>query len=152
MNKKILSIASLTVVFALTFFYLNQNFLAANDKDGKTCTNKSACNDKNKDIKAGGEFESYEFITNQACCDEMKNALQTDLLTIAGIKEVKFSSTCSVSKMTNVTVYYSAGETNTDNIAAYVKDKSYDCSGNGCTKDKECTPNKETKNKETKNL
>jgi hypothetical protein len=166
MNKKILSVASLVVVFTLSFFYVNQNFLTANDKDIKDCANKTACDGKNKDVKAGGEFESYEFTTDQACCDEMKNALQTDLLTVAGIKEVKFSPTCSVSKMTNVTVYFAAGETNSENIAAYVKDKNYDCPGSGCTKDgvksgdkkegcdskKECTPNKETKNKETKNL
>lgn len=176
MNKKILSIASLTIVFALTFFYLNQNFLAANDKDGKTCTNKTACDDRNKDVKnkvlkAGGDYETYEFTTDQACCDEMKSELQVDLLTIAGVKEIKFSPTCSVSKMTNVTVYYAAGETNAENISAFVKDKNYDCSGKGCTKDgvksgdkktgdkkegcdgkKQCTPNKETKNKETKNL
>jgi len=166
-NKKILSIASLVVVFALSFFYINQDFLVANDKDGKICTNKSACDDKNKEIKAGGEFESYEFVTDQACCDEMKNALQTELLAVAGVKEVKFSSTCNVSKMTNVTVYFAAGETNADNIVAYLKDKNYDCSGKSCDKDggksgdskkegcdkkKECTPNKETKTKDSKNL
>jgi hypothetical protein len=65
----------------------------------------------------------------------MKSSLQTELLTVAGIKEVKFGSSCSESKMTNVTVFYAAGETNAENIAAFLKDKNYDCSGKSCTKD-----------------
>jgi hypothetical protein len=167
MNKKIVSILALIVVFSLSFFYLNHNFLSANDKDRKTCSNESACDDKNNQVKAGGgEYESYEFVTDQACCDEMKNALQTELLTVAGVKEVKFGLSCSVSKMTNVTVMYAAGETTAENIAAYLKDKNYDCSGKSCTEDgvksgethkegcdtkKEC-PGKDKKSTDSKQL
>ncbi len=139
MNKQIIGIAAIVVVFAFGFLYLNQGYLTANDKDGKTCS-KTSCDDKHKnsgssEIKAGSEFESYEFVTDQACCDEMKSALQTELLTVAGVKEVKFGSSCHASKMTNVTVLYSASETNSENIAAFLKDKNYDCSGKSCEKD-----------------
>jgi hypothetical protein len=81
MSKKILTIASLVVVFSLGFLYLNQGYLAANDKEGKTCSNKSACDDKNKEIKAGGDWNKYEFTTDKACCDEMKADLQNELTT-----------------------------------------------------------------------
>jgi len=56
--------------------------------------------------------------------------------------------------MSQVTVYYSAGETSEETIAAFLKDKNYDCSGHtDCDKGgshKEC-PNKE-KSKESKQL
>lgn len=138
MNKKIISLAAIVVIFALGFLYLNQSYLVAGDKDGNcsksSCSDKSSCT-KSSEIKAGGEFESYEFVTDQACCDEMRSSLQSELLGVAGVKEVKFGSTCSVSKMTQVTVMYAAGETSSDNIASVVKSKSFDCSGKGCEKD-----------------
>lgn len=148
MNKKIIGIAAIVVVFAMGFLYLNQSYLVAGDKDGTECGKtscdksagmKSSCDDKNKksgssEIKAGGEYSSYEFTTDKACCEEMKSDLQKELSSVAGVKEIKFSSTCNVSKMTNVTVLYAAGETNEEAIASFVKGKSYDCSGK-CTKD-----------------
>lgn len=144
MNKKIITAAGLIVVFAFTFLYLNQSYLIANDKDGKNCSNectqktsaeKTGCDSKNN-VKAGGEFSSYEFTTDKACCEEMKADLQKNLLTVSGVKEVSFSQTCNVSKMTNVKVMYSAGETNEDAIATFVKNNSYDCSSHsGCDKD-----------------
>lgn len=155
MNKKIISISALVVVFALGFFYLNQEYLAAYTKSGGDCDktqcsktsgtksssekkecDKSSCDDKKGMIKAGGEFSSYEFTTDKACCEQMKADLEKGLLTVAGVKEVKFSQTCNVSKMTNVTVMYAAGETNQDNIAAYVKEGKFDCSGSSCDKSK----------------
>lgn len=184
MKNKIVPIAVLVVVFSLGFLYLNQNYLSANDKDGKTCAENSAYGDKSSctkksssaqnDIKAGGEWNTYEFATDKACCQEMKTDLQNELLGIAGIKEVTFSGTCNVSKMTQVTVFYAAAETSSDNIATYLKDKKYDCSGKGCDKEgsnkdgvksgdkssgkddgcsgnKKCTPHKE-KTKDSKNL
>lgn len=157
MNKKLLSIAALVVIFAFGFLYLNQSLLVANDKDGKDCKTectqkvsdktgdktgcdktageKSSCSDKKGMIKAGGEYSSYQFTTDKACCDGMKVDLQKNLLEVAGVKEVTFSSTCNVSKMTNVTVMYAAGETSEDNLASFLKDKSYDCSGKSCDKD-----------------
>ncbi len=184
MNKKILGIAAIVVVFAMGFLYLNQGYLVASDKDGKTCDkdskscsktsseNKTSCDDKNKnsgssEIKAGGEWNEYAFTTDQACCEQMKSDLQKELSSVAGVKEIKFSSTCNVSKMTQVTVYYSAGETSEEKLASFVKDKSYDCSGkSGCDKDgvksgetkkggcdgkKEC-PSKEKKSSDSKQL
>lgn len=161
MNKKIIGIASIVVVFALGFLYLNQGYLAANDKDGNTCS--SSCDDKGKNsgtssIKAGNEWSSYEFTTDKACCEQMKSDLQKELGSVAGVKEVKFSQTCNVSKMTNVTVLYAAGETNEETIVSFVKNKSYDCSSkcegkSGCDKKSNdtkmdagkdgCNPNKE---------
>jgi hypothetical protein len=149
MNKKFFGIAAIVVVFALGFLYLNQSYLVASDKDGKTCDKNgtscsktsSSCDDKNKsaatDVKAGGEFSSYEFTTDQVSCEETKANLEKELTSVAGVKEVKFGSTCSVSQMTSVTVYYAAGETNEEAIASFVKSKNIDCSGKtGCNKEK----------------
>ncbi len=189
MNKKIISISALVVVFALGFFYLNQEYLAAYTKSGGDCDktqcsktsgtkssadkkecdksscdksscDKSSCDDKKGMIKAGGEFSSYEFVTDKVTCEDSKAELQKNILSIAGVKEVNFGSTCNVSKMTSVTIMYSAGETSEENIAASLKEKNMDCSGNsGCNKDgknsgdvkKEC-PGKNKKSSDSKQL
>src|SRR5687767_11149268 len=100
MNKKFFGIAAIVVVFALGFLYLNQSYLVASDKDGKTCDKNgtscsktsSSCDDKNKsaatDVKAGGEFSSYEFTTDQVSCEETKANLEKELTSVAGVKEV----------------------------------------------------------------
>lgn len=142
MNKKIFGVAAIVVVFALGFLYLNQSYLIANDKDGKTCSKTSTgCDDKQKtsatEVKAGGEYSSYEFTTDQVTCDDSKANLEKELTSVAGVKEIKFGSTCNVSKMTSVTVLYAAGETNEEAIASYVKGKNMDCSSKKeCTKEK----------------
>jgi hypothetical protein len=145
MNKKVISIAALVVLFAFGFLYVNATYLQADNKSGKKECTSSSCRDKtsqssnqsssdNKDIKAGGETGTYQFVTDKIHCEDCKVSMQKELMGgVSGIKDVKFGETCSVSKMTNVTVYYSAGETSTDKIASYVKDKSYDCSGKDCT-------------------
>ena len=114
MKRKFISFASLVLVFTLGFLYMNHNYLAAGDRDGKKeCSSSSSCSkNKSTEIKAGGDWSNYEFTTDRACCDEMKTALKTDLMNISGVKDVKFGSTCNVSKMTGVSVYYAAGETN----------------------------------------
>lgn len=132
--KKVVSLTALVLVLALGFLYLNQSYLIADDRGGKKdCS--SSCS-KSKDIKAGGEWSSYEFVTDKASSDELKSGLQNDLMGIAGVKEVRFGTSCSVSKMSQVTVFYAAGETTEESIAAFVKDKNYDCSNHsGCDKD-----------------
>lgn len=152
MKTKFISFASLILIFALGFLYVNHNYIEAGDRDGKKeCVNKSGCTNmsgctqnKSSEIKAGGEWSSYEFVTDKACCEEMKSSLKTELLGLAGVKDVKFSPTCSVSKMTNVSIYYAAGETSEETLASLVKDKGFDCSGKDC-EGKGCTP----KNKKT---
>lgn len=179
MNKKIISVSALVVVFALGFFYLNQEYLVAYTKSGGECDktkcgetsgtkssadkkecDKSSCDDKKGMIKAGGEFSSYEFVTDKVTCEDSKADLQKNILSIAGVKEVTFGSTCNVSKMTNVTIMYSAGETSEENIAASLKENNMDCSGkSGCDKDgknsgdvkKEC-PSKNKKSNDSKQL
>ena len=134
-SGKIISFSAVILVSAFAFLYLNQNLLIANDRDdcNKNCSSSYSCS---KDIKAGGEFSSFEFITDKASSGDMKTELENDLRSVDGVKDVKFGSSCSYSKMTKVTVYYSAGETSEEIIASFVKDKSYDCSGhNGCNKD-----------------
>ena len=75
----------------------------------------------------------------------MQSSLKSELMSVAGVKDVKFSSTCTVSKMTNVSIYYSASETSRETLASYVKDKGMDCSG--CDK-KDCPlKNKKTSGK-----
>lgn len=132
--KKIISLTAFILLLALGFLYINQSYLIADDRDGKKdCS--SSCS-KSKDIKAGGEWSSYEFITDKAYSSETKDELQKDLMGVAGVKEVKFGPSCSVSNMSQVIVFYAAGETSEDNIASFVKDKSYDCSSHsGCNKD-----------------
>lgn len=191
MNKKLLSISVLVIIFAFGFLYLNQAYLIAHDKEsgncdkectqktaGKTCDksscdkmtgdksgcdksncdksncDKSSCGDNKSQIKAGGEYSSYQFVTDKAGCEESKAELQKNLLTVAGVKEVSFGSTCNVSKMTSVTVMFSAGETSEENIANYLKNKNLDCSGKGCDKDgkKECPSMKEKKSSDSKQL
>jgi hypothetical protein len=147
MKRKFILLASLVLVFTLGFLYVNHNYLSANDRDGKNnCTNHSGCTQhKSSEIKAGGEWSSYEFITNKACCDEMQTSLKKELMSLEGVKDVKFSSTCTVSKMTNVSIFYSAGETSVETISSFVKDKGYDCSS--CDK-KDCPmKNKKTSGK-----
>jgi hypothetical protein len=146
MNKKIILISSFTVLLTFGFLYINQTYLCANDKQGcdKSSFSKSGCDDKkssktentNKQISSSGDKGVYEFTTDQACCEQMKAELQSNLLSIAGVKEVEFGSTCSVSKMTNVKVIYAADQTTEETIAALVKQKDVDCSTkSGCDKD-----------------
>lgn len=188
MNKKIISAAALVVIFAFAFLYLNQSYLIANDKDGKDCSSsctdktsgeksgcdktaaiessgdktgcdKSSCGDKNN-IKAGGEYSSYQFVTDKVTCEDSKADLQKNILSIAGVKEVSFGSTCNVSKMTSVTVMYAAGETSEETLSASLKEKDVDCSGKtGCNKEgknsgdksKDC-PSKNKKSNDSKQL
>lgn len=174
MNKKFLGAAAIVVFFAFGFLYLNQSYLIANDKDGRDCSkecttsagdksgcDKSKCGDNN--IKAGGEYSSYQFVTDKVTCEDSKADLQKNILSIAGVKEVNFGSTCNVSKMTSVTIMYSAGETSEENIAASLKEKNMDCSGkSGCDNDgknsgdnkdgyKDC-PSKNKKSNDSKQL
>lgn len=160
MNKKLLSVSALVVIFAFGFLYLNQAYLVAHDKTSSGCdksscdktagiksssnkTNcdksscdKSSCEENKSQIKAGGEYSSYQFVTDKVTCEDTKADLQKNILGIAGVKEVSFGSTCNISKMTSVTVMYSAGETSEENIASVLKEKNMDCSGNsGCDKD-----------------
>lgn len=132
--KKTVSITAFVIITALGLLYLNQGLLIADDRDGKKdCS--SECTQK-KEVKTSGEFSSYEFVTDKACCDKMKTDLQTGLLSVAGVKEVNFGSTCNVSKMTSVTVLYAAGETTEDNIASFLKEQKIDCEGkSGCDKE-----------------
>ena len=150
MKTKFVMFASLVLMLTLGFLYVNHNYISANDKDGKTqCTNMSGCTQhKQNTVRAGGEWSSYEFTTDKACCDEMQSSLKSELMSVAGVKDVKFSSTCTVSKMTNVSIYYSAGETNAETLASYVKDKGFDCSG--C--DKNNCPMKNKKTSTGKNI
>ena len=152
MKRKFITFASLVLVFTLGFLYINHNYLAAGDRDGKKeCTSSSSCSkNKSNEIKAGGDWSSYEFVTDQACCDEMKTSLKTNLMNVAGVKDVKFGQTCNVSKMTGVSVYYAAGETTEETIASSIKGKDADCSGkSGCEGKTDCTPkNKKTDGKD----
>ncbi len=181
MNKKLLSISALVIIFAFGFLYLNQAYLIAHDNvsgncdkestqktAGKTCDksscdkmagdktgcDKSSCGENKSQIKAGGEYSSYQFVTDKAGCEESKAELQKNLLSVAGVKEVSFGSTCNVSKMTSVTVMFSAGETTEENIANYLKNKNLDCSGKGCDKEgkNECPGMKEKKSSDSKQL
>jgi hypothetical protein len=162
MKRNIIIIAGIAVVLLFSFLYINQNYLMADDRDGKKeCSDMSKCDDKekNKEIKAGSDLNEYVFATDQACCDEMKADLQTQILGIAGVKEVSFGETCGHSKMTQVKVFYNGSETTEDVIAASVNEKNVKSEGKtGCDKNsksgktdgmKECPSHK---NKDSKDI
>ncbi len=148
MKRKFIWSASLLLVFALVFLYTNHNYLSADNRDNKKkdCSSFSGCiENKSGGVKAGGEWSAYEFLTDRAYDDEMKTNLKAELMNTAGVKDVKFSHSCSVSKMTYVSVYYAADETTQETLESLVKDKGFDCSGSGCEDNKDCSP----KNKKT---
>lgn len=151
MRNRILVFTSLVLVLTVGFLYVNQNYLSANDKNGKKeCTGHSCSkqNAKDKEIKAGGEeYSTYEFVTDKACCDEMKTSMEKELMGINGVKEVKFGQSCEVSKMTNVSIRYSAEETNVEKISSIIKDKEFNCPDNGNCPHGKCNMKK---SKETK--
>ncbi len=149
MKSKILIFTSLVLVLTFGFLYVNQTYLSSNDNNGKTRCTQSGCQHKmkDKDVKAGGnEWSKYEFVTDKACCDEMKSSMQKELMGVSGVKEVKFGSTCDVSKMTSVTIFYSSGETNETTLASYVKDKEFNCPDNGNCPQGKCNMKKSGKN------
>jgi hypothetical protein len=163
MKKKIIIISSVMLVLILGLVYANYSNLIAGDRDGKSCTSTSGCTSKSNDVKAdneinaGNEFATYEFSTDQACCDDMKNTLKTNLLTVAGVKEVNFGMSCSYSKVSNVQVKYDSKETNEESITSYLKEMNYDCTGkSGCNTEsgskKECVPNKNKKTNSGKEI
>jgi len=145
MNKKIVYLSALVLIIAMGFLYANSERLTANNSSQKKncCTDQTTSASNNKDIKSGGDqYSTYEFATDKACCQEMKTSLQKGLMGAAGVKDVKFSETCSASKMTMVTVTFAPGETNQDKLATFVKDNKFDCpvspncDKEGCSKNK----------------
>ena len=152
MKNRIFIFASLVVILTFGFLYVNQSSLASNDKDCSMNCTMSSCqmHKTNTDIKAGGgggEWATYEFVTDKACCEEMKTSMQTQLMSFSGVKDVKFSKTCNVSSMTSVIIYYSKDETNEASLTSLVKDKEYDC-----PKDGSCPPGKCNMKKNSKNI
>lgn len=151
MKKKIIIISSVIVVLMAGLVYANYSNLFAGDKDGKTCISSSGCTSKSNDVKAdndgnaGSEFATYEFITDKAGNDEMKTSLKQELMSVDGVKDVKFGMSCSYTKITRVTISYAAGETSEETLASFIKDKDYDCSMHqGCGPNGNC-PQKNTK-------
>jgi hypothetical protein len=149
MNKKIIALSSIVLLLAFGFLYMNSGKLIASGKsyNKKCCVDQSTSTTK-QEIKAGGdepvttEYAKYEFTTDKACCNEMKSAMQKQIMGAGGVKDVKFSETCSASKMTMVTVLYLSSETNVTQLASYLKDKNIDCpvtkdcDKEGCSKQK----------------
>lgn len=141
MKKKIALFGTIAMVLAVGLFYVQSNNLIADDKDGKkdcssTCTEKtgsassetkSSCTSKTTtststgDDKAG--YAVYEFTTDAIDCDGCKPGMTEKIKTIGGVKEVEFGQTCSVSKQTNVRVYFNESETTSDVVAASVKEQ-----------------------------
>src|SRR5260221_9983844 len=141
MNSKLVYLSSLVLILAFGFLYMNSGSLTASDFTKKKCCKDQSTSTSKKDVKAGGEqYSAFQFATDKASSDELKSNLQKELLGAAGVKDVKFSQTCTASKMTMVTIYYNSGETSEIQIASLVKDKSSDfpqmpgCDKNGCSK------------------
>ncbi len=148
MNKKIIALSSVALLLAFGFLYVNsQNVIASNRTFKKCCVDQSTSTTR-QEVKAGGDdpvktdYARYMFTTDKACCNETRSSLQKQIMQAAGVKDVKFSETCSVSKMTNVTILYSASETSESQLASYVKDKCLGCSGQGDCDQQGCTKQK----------
>ncbi|HQY20528.1 MAG TPA: hypothetical protein PK294_12585 [Ignavibacteria bacterium] len=156
MKKKLFLIASLVVIVALSIFYVQNNNLIADDKEGKDCSStctktagtsesKSDCSSKTSssgvsdDDNAG--YAVYEFNTDKITCDACKTGMTSDLKQISGVKNIVYGETCNVSKTTGVKVYFSAEETNPEIISASVKEKGL--SGN-CEDGSKCTSKKKS--------
>lgn len=141
MNRKFLMLSSVLTIIMICVIYLGYRNLTAGGKDGKNCSNLSGCTSESYDIKAdkdvlnSSELAVYEFITDKAANDDMRNSLKEELMKVKGIKDVRFGMTCTYSKVTQVTISYSADETSEETIALFVKDKNYDY-----TKDKNNEP------------
>lgn len=133
------------------FLYINDHYTTS----GRYVSSCS-CPKHNSSIQnttAGNKWSSYNFVTDKACCDEMRNSITKELMGLTGVKDVKFGPSCSVSSMSHVSIFYSADEITSQNIASFLKDNKMDCSNpENCTPDKmnQC-PQKE-KNKEPKRI
>ena len=165
MKKKIIVISSLVVVLAIGILYSMNNRLIADDKDGKkdctsSCTkntgtsssteNHSGCDSKKMsgaNTEASGNFAVYEFTTDKIHCDACKPGMTDKLMGVSGVKEVNFSETCNVSKMTNVKVFYSDKDTNPELISAAVKENKLDCDMSKCGDGSKCTGKNSTEKK-----
>jgi hypothetical protein len=152
MKNKILIFTSIVLILALGFIVMNRNYVASDNKYVKgTCTNSAGCT-KNHDVRAGGDVSTYEFVTDKACTDEERTAMQSALMNVTGVNDVKFGPSCSVSKMSNVTIYYSPDKTSSDNLASFVKDKQMDCSKMGNCPPGSCPHKDKTKESKSSNI
>jgi hypothetical protein len=146
MKKKIFLFTTVVLVLTLGFLYINHNNLTAGDDNSKNCSSGI----KSSELKAGGDLETYVFVTDKACCDEMKNTLKSELMSIKGVKDVEFAHGCSVSNMTSVKVSFTGGKTSKETIEAFIIENKLDCpDSENCPKSK-CEP--KSKNKESKNI
>ena len=152
MKSKVLIFTSLVLVLTFGFLYMNQSYLSSNDKDGKQQCTSLGCQHKmkNQDVKAGGsEWSKYEFVSDKVTCEDTKASIEKNLMSLNGIKEVKFGSSCSYSGMTSVIIYYSPDETNEAAISSFVKDKEFNCPNDGSCPPGKC---KDMKSKDTKKI
>ncbi len=157
MKKKIIIICSLVVVLAFGILYSTNSRLIADDKDGNkdcssSCTkntgtssstqNNSGCDSKKMSstgTESSGNYAVYEFTTDKIDCDACKPGMTNKLMGVSGVKEVSFSETCKVSKMTNVKVFYSDKDTSPELISAAVKEKGLECDKSKCGDGSKCT-------------
>jgi hypothetical protein len=161
MKTKLIIVGSLILILVFGFIYSQKSSLIADDKDGKkkdcssSCTEKtgsaqtkSGCTEKNmsganaSDDKNG--YSLYEFVTDKIHCDACKSGVSSELMGIAGVKEVEYSETCTASHMTSVKVYFVPTETTPEVIAASVKEKKLQ--GN-CPDGSKCESKKNTEKK-----
>ena len=129
MKKRVVFLSAAILIVSMGLLYVNSgNFVSGQNAMKKCCVGQTTSTVE-RDIKAGSDqLSSYEFVTDKVCCEQTKSAVQNDIMIMSGVKDVKFSKTCSMSKMTKVTVIYSPTETNNDLISASIKEKNLDCS------------------------
>lgn len=156
MKSKIILICSVIVLLVCGLFYIQNNKLIADDKDGKkskkdcssTCTQKSGAESStdNSINNAGANYAVYEFVTDKVHCDGCKTGISDKLMSVAGVKEINYGETCQVSHMTNVKVFYSETDTTPEIIAASIKENNLSCESK-CGDGSKCTGKEKSEKK-----
>ena len=135
MRKKLVVLSAFIAILSIGFVYSQYDNLMADDRSGKECSSKTSCESKTSELKAGGDLNSMEVVTTSISCDDSKSAMTEKIMNVAGVKEVVYGNTCSVSKNTSVTILYAAGENSEGNIKTSLKEIGFDsesksdCSG-----------------------
>ena len=133
MKKKLLIVLPI-VAFLSVGFYVTNVYLA---KTTGSCLLGKCDNNPTKASLPSGEPGTYEFMSSNIVTDADKDNFKKDIMSLNGIKDVKFGSCCKGMSMSMVTIYYENDKITDTDVAKFVSDKNYlytgkDCGKNGC--------------------
>lgn len=130
MKKKLLIIIPV-LLFISTGFYLTNVYLS---KTTGSCL-FGKCD--NNPTKASGDNATYEFMSTNLVNDAEKENFKKEIMTLNGVKDVKFGPCCKGMSMSMVTVFFENSKVSNTEVAKFISDKNYkytgeDCGKNGC--------------------